>query len=624
VIFVSRATCFLALSVSCSSLAVAATQDIVTCDGYPCVNFSFGANVSRNGDLFGHTFVNPPRLGAGLEPLGGGQLLLGVAGSDIKNLGDFEKTNVNRHWPFAEVTATDPELPGLAVEVSALVPNGLDDSFVGTLPVAMATIRVTNKSDRPVQSVIQFDSGSFLGKAVRPLEAEGIIGSADGNKFVGWSAIGTERQKAPANELETQLHIEPGATGERRLMIGCWGAEYPCSARLTTPDALGAHIARHWEQLVSGTRRLEIHLPRSGDAEIDEFLRWYMTAGVAMTRALKDGTALTLGYHELNQRDSYWTTWQHLVLWPTLERRMIEESMWGQRADGKIPTTILPVIEREEDVDINCYFILRALRYVRYRDDQEFGLKMLPALKAAAEWLARRDTQNNGLPRQSSYWHDWKDVPGMKGRSYSPYASMLYVAAMRRLGEFCRQTGDHAAGRYLDLASRAEATLNRSTNSGGLFNDRYYEHLWDDPPDDVERVSQDQVVGVVFDVIPDAARDSVLDALQGSMTAWGARETFPYFSEEFGYAPGDYHNGGIWPFLNHVHAWALLKAGRQDEAFEILRKVGRADLILAGDYIPHEFIHGATGKQSGVPMQGWNAAIFGAIHFGLHGDGTVP
>lgn len=71
---------------------------------------------------------------------------------------------------------------------------------------------------------------------------------------------------------------------------------------------------------------------------------------------------ITMGYHELNQRDSFWTSFLHLVLYPGLERRMIEISIANQTADGKIPTTLLLVIERKYDVDINEYFCLRIAR----------------------------------------------------------------------------------------------------------------------------------------------------------------------------------------------------------------------------------------------------------------------
>lgn len=52
--------------------------------------------------------------------------------------------------------------------------------------------------------------------------------------------------------------------------------------------------------------------------------------------------------------------------------------------------------------------------------------------------------------------------------------------------------------------------------------------------------------------------------------------------------------------------------------------MARADLEMAGDFIPHEYLHGETGQQAGVPMQGWNAAMFGAIYFGLNQGGPTP
>ena len=60
---------------------------------------------------------------------------------------------------------------------------------------------------------------------------------------------------------------------------------------------------------------------------------------------------------------------------------------------------------------------------------------------------------------------------------------------------------------------------------------------------------------------------------------------------------------------------------------DMLKRMAHADLEMAGDYIPHEYLDGETGKQAGVPMQGWNATMFGAIYFGLSQNediGQVP
>ncbi|HOW63996.1 MAG TPA: hypothetical protein P5186_07945 [Candidatus Paceibacterota bacterium] len=85
-----------------------------------------------------------------------------------------------------------------------------------------------------------------------------------------------------------------------------------------------------------------------------------------------------------------------------------------------------------------------------------------------------------------------------------------------------------------------------------------------------------------------------------------------------------YHNVGIWPWLNHAHAWALFKLGEKAEGIDILKRMSQADLEMAGDCLPHEYLHGETGQQAGVPMQGWNVAMFGAVYFGLNQGASAP
>jgi len=82
--------------------AYADTPQIVTCDGYPCVNFSLGANISRTGEVFGSLFFNRPQLGEGFDPLGGGQFHYSVDGQSHIAPGCKVK-QVTREWPFATV-----------------------------------------------------------------------------------------------------------------------------------------------------------------------------------------------------------------------------------------------------------------------------------------------------------------------------------------------------------------------------------------------------------------------------------------------------------------------------------------------------------------------------------------
>ncbi len=241
----------------------------------------------------------------------------------------------------------------------------------------------------------------------------------------------------------------------------------------------------------------------------------------------------------------------------------------------------------------------------------------------AAKWLASRDRAGSGLPQADSFWYDWKDVGGVEERIYSPHASMLYVAALRQLAAYAQHLGENATASELrKLGGQGEKRLQASTEDGGLWGGRYYKQRWEPQVDPAksEPVLQDQTVGILLGVVSPERAVDLLDALRPNATPWGVRETFPYQGDGFGYEGGDYHNGGIWPWLNFVHAWALLERGRRAEAIDLMKKVAHADLVMAGDYIPHEYLHGETGKQSGVPMQGWNAAMFGAVYFGMSTD----
>jgi len=299
---------------------------------------------------------------------------------------------------------------------------------------------------------------------------------------------------------------------------------------------------------------------------------------------------------------------------------MIEESIGGMRPSGKVPTCILPRIDRKDDIDINAFFLLRFYRYYRYTQDHAFLEAHWDALQMAADWLLGRDLEGTGLPMQTSTWADWKDVSGVEGRQYSPYACLVYIAAMRRMAAMAADLEDNdAQAKYGTAADRAYQRLNLPRSQGGLWNGRYYCQRWSDGRTD-NRLLQDQTVGILFDVIPRSRAKSIVRALnRSSRTPWGIAETWPYYDAAFGYEPGTYHNGGVWPWLSFVDDWGRLKLGRRKEALDLVKTVARADLAESGDWAANEHLDSRTGENLGFQLQGWNAGLFGLVWFGLNG-----
>jgi hypothetical protein len=77
--------------------------------------------------------------------------------------------------------------------------------------------------------------------------------------------------------------------------------------------------------------------------------------------------------------------------------------------------------------------------------------------------------------------------------------------------------------------------------------------------------------------------------------------------------PGDYHNGGVWPFVCGFYVAALVAAGRQRLAEEKL--LALADLVKPAReakvaYGFNEWFKAQTGAPSGQDWQTWSASMF--------------
>jgi len=77
--------------------------------------------------------------------------------------------------------------------------------------------------------------------------------------------------------------------------------------------------------------------------------------------------------------------------------------------------------------------------------------------------------------------------------------------------------------------------------------------------------------------------------------------------------PGDYHNGGIWPFISALHIAALVAVGKHHLAKEKLYAL--TDLIKKSsnkelEYGFNEWYKAQTGEPMGQDWQTWSAALY--------------
>lgn len=593
--------------------------------GYPVANFGIGAEVSPSGRLIGRVTYNPPMYGKWLEDAAEGYFSFGDGKVNVRDE-DFSEKQILRAWPFAKATFSGPELSGTSIAFSAFAPVARGDAFDTSLPAVLVEFDITNSSATEKTITVAYNCAAACAGLVP--RAKKFLWAAPAGLSGGISLASQppaeKKSAAGAASLVWNVIVPGHGSAKIRIAFLRFHENGFYAGRLPSESKLASYVFNKWDTLLESTRKFESALPASGNSTLDEALRWYMTAGVMLTKLLRDGNALTMGYSELNQRDSYWTSFIHLVYWTELDGKMIGESAAAQRADGKIPTTILPVIERDVDIDINCYFVLRVFRAAAYTRNMELLRGMWPNVKSAIKFLAGMDADGDGLPEQKNFWADWKDVPGIEGRKYGPHFTLLWLAVLKHAARWAEAVGDAAAmDEYKAMYEKAFETLNKPLSSGGLWNGSYYANVWNDGRTD-GHVAEDQVVGILFGVADKDRAESIYRSLAPNETEWGVRETFPYRPDSFGMRGGDYHNGAIWPYLNFVDALSRIRSGRRDDGVRILEEVARADLFLHGDYLPSENIDGNTGENTHMWMQGWDASFFAAVYFGLaHSDAEI-
>ena len=610
--------------------------------GYVAGNATIAAQINDRHGMIAHIKVNPPVLGTWLKDFATQDLWLTRQGKSPCRL-RLRLVRSSRLYP--EYDAVFSAKGGVELTVHTFAPLGLNPDRI-FIPALITTVKLhaprawrgsigltlTRADATDVDGVSDAapEAVFFSGKSIQKVKTDQVSGIVNGGAFLAMQGGGNAASASSTDSgLEVRAPVDLRAHQDRRLVfiVGDFdkdGAYF--NAFLSARSAL-LRIVRHVRAYDQGTQAFNAALPKVGDREIDKYLHWYVSAAVLLTKANREGDVLTMGYRELNQRDSFWTSGLHLVFWPKLERRMIEESVLAQLPSGRIPVTILPVIDRGDEIDSDEYFILRVARdYDWYRDRSLLNLAW-PAVKRAIEDLKSRDKEGVGVPMQTSYWADWKDVPGVEGRKYAPHFVLLWIAALDAARHLADALGDRAAAaQYSQIRVKAYDFANRPTSEGGMWNGRTYVELWSDGRN-ADYVREDQLVGAYFGVIPQDRLRSIYAAIKANETPWGVRETFPYIAnwrEADGGTPGNYHNGGIWPWINFMDAGGRYASGRAKDAERIIRKVGAADLATGDDDKPGEYLNGDFGDNRGFPVQGWDADLFSVLYFKALGVRRLP
>lgn len=588
--------------------------------GYPIANFALTVNVSEQGDMYGQVLQNVGKLGGWLLDRGPVRVELEKDGKK-ETLSQFKDKDIRRVFPFVEAEYAKSSHISSNIKLKTFCPLAVNDAETSSLPVLMLEMECTNPTRKEETFTIVVKPGNEICGQMSS-DNEGKRSVASNGSFAVAADVDAEWS---GNAFRVPVTLKGKEMKTVRIAISLYDSDWISARNFASVGEVVEHACSVWDILETKTEEFSQAIPETGIEDVDTYLRWYMVPAISLTRYNKKGEILTMGYMELNPRDSYWTTWVHLLLYKDAERKMIEECLAAVSPAGKMPTTILPVIEREDDLDINAFLILRAARFYQLYHEKDKLLSYWPVLKKAMDWLISRDTKGKGLPRQVSFWGDWKDVKGVEDREYSPFSALVYLAALKKMMYMGEECGDSVAiEKYEEAYRKGYDIVNKPVEEGGMWNGRYYCQLWKNGSVN-DKLLEDQTIGILFDVVP---RDKALKIIESlnemSLTPYGVAETFPYYPKEFGLDPATYHNGAVWPWVNFMDCWARIRLGQKDDAIDIIKRVGRADIIASGDWSANEHINSLTGENLGFHIQGWSAALFGTVYFGLVNPDIVP
>ena len=588
--------------------------------GYPIANFALTVNVSEQGDMYGQVLQNVGKLGGWLLDRGPVRVELEKDGKK-ETLSQFKDKDIRRVFPFVEAEYAKSSHISSNIKLKTFCPLAVNDAETSSLPVLMLEMECTNPTRKEETFTIVVKPGNEICGQMSS-DNEGKRSVASNGSFAVAADVDAEWS---GNAFRVPVTLKGKEMKAVRIAISLYDSDWISARSFASAGEVVEHACSVWDILETKTEEFSQAIPETGIEDVDTYLRWYMVPAISLTRYNKKGEILTMGYMELNPRDSYWTTWVHLLLYKDAERKMIEECLAAVSPAGKMPTTILPVIEREDDLDINAFLILRAARFYQLYHEKDKLLSYWPVLKKAMDWLISRDTKGKGLPRQVSFWGDWKDVKGVEDREYSPFSALVYLAALKKMMYMGEECSDSVAiEKYEEAYRKGYDIVNKPVEEGGMWNGRYYCQLWKNGSVN-DKLLEDQTIGILFDVVP---RDKALKIIESlnemSLTPYGVAETFPYYPKEFGLDPATYHNGAVWPWVNFMDCWARIRLGQKDDAIDIIKRVGRADIIASGDWSANEHINSLTGENLGFHIQGWSAALFGTVYFGLVNPDIVP
>ncbi len=303
-------------------------------------------------------------------------------------------------------------------------------------------------------------------------------------------------------------------------------------------------------------------------------------------------------------------------------RKVLETLAMNQTLHGHIPSLVHDKEDRGSS-DATPLFLLGTGIFRKISGEPDF---LNEAVDKALEWMEYQSPSDRYLVAQQPT-SDWRDEQWVTG--YGLYVNTIVYSYLRLLGR------NEKADRMLSEMSRftiTGGTMHRHVHEGLVVKHKPYYALWSYKIHSSERFD---LLGNSLAILsgiasPSRAHEMILwieeeceDMREkGDLAVDLPPNFFPYIKpadpdwhlrDEIYNKPGEYHNGGIWPFVCGFYVAALVAAKKYALARETLLTLTHINRISGNPEISfgfNEWIKAQNGKPMGQDWQTWSAALY--------------
>jgi hypothetical protein len=303
-------------------------------------------------------------------------------------------------------------------------------------------------------------------------------------------------------------------------------------------------------------------------------------------------------------------------------RRVLETLAENQTERGHIPSLVHDKEDRGSS-DTTPLFLLGVGIFRKVTGEHDF---LEEAVAKALTWMAYQSPSDRYLVAQQPT-SDWRDEQWVLG--YGLFVNTLVYSYLRLLGRHERAASVRQEMSHFTITRGA---MDHHTHEGFVVKHKPYYALWSYKVHSSERFDLlGNSLAILSGIASPSRAEEMISWIEAECAAMRQRgelaldlppNFFPFIKPEdrdwhARYSiynnPGEYHNGGVWPFICGFYVAALVAAKRHALAREKLSALTRSITVSATgrlDFGFNEWLKAQDGKPMGQDWQSWSAALY--------------